>query len=183
MRFEETPVAGAFVVVPEPIEDARGFFARTFCAETFSARGLCAAFTQFSISHNKARGTLRGMHFQKQPHDEVKLLCCTAGAVFDVLLDLRKDSPTYRRWFSIELSAINHRRLYVPEGVAHGFQTLRDDSEMSYHISTAYVPEAQAGLRWDDKTIGISWPMPHKAIVSDRDRALPDLATLEAALQ
>jgi dTDP-4-dehydrorhamnose 3,5-epimerase len=182
MRFEETPVAGAYLVVPEPIEDSRGFFARSFDAEAFAARGLCSVFTQFSISHNIRRGTLRGMHMQKRPHGEVKLIRCTQGAVSDVLVDLRKDSPTYKRWFSIELSAANRRQLYVPEGVAHGFQTLRDDSEMSYHISSAYVPEAQVGLAWDDPAIGIAWPLPHMAIISDRDRALPDFATLEAQL-
>ncbi|HEX2593233.1 MAG TPA: dTDP-4-dehydrorhamnose 3,5-epimerase [Rhizomicrobium sp.] len=182
MRFEETPVSGAFLVVPEPIEDNRGFFARSFCAEAFAVRGFCTSFPQASISYNKTRGTLRGMHFQKQPHGEVKLIRCTAGAVFDVLLDLRRESPTYKRWFSIELSAANYRQLYVPEGVAHGFQTLRDGSEMSYHISTAYVPEAQVGLRWNDESVGIAWPLPHQAIISERDRALPDFATLEGML-
>lgn len=182
MIFTETAVSGAFVVAPEPAEDSRGFFARTFCAETFATRGLCSSFQQISISANTRRATLRGLHLQKIPHGEIKLVRCTAGAVFDVIVDVRANSPTFRHWFGIELSTENHLQLYIPEGVAHGFQTLRDNSEMTYHISSPYVPASQAGMRWNDPTIAIDWPLPEEAIISDRDRNLPDFATLMETL-
>src|SRR5207247_1799350 len=146
----DTELGGALIVDPEPIEDERGFFARTFCAVEFGARGLETRFVQQSVSHNRRRGTLRGMHYQAAPHTETKLVRCTAGAVYDVLVDLRRDSPTFKRWLAVELTARNRRALYVPPGLAHGFLTLEDDTDLEYLITPAYRPEASRGVRWDD---------------------------------
>jgi dTDP-4-dehydrorhamnose 3,5-epimerase len=178
MIFTATPLAGAFVVSLETIDDGRGFFARAFCAETFAARGLEPKLDQISVSYNRQRGILRGMHMQRAPHGETKLVRCTAGTVFDVIVDLRRESETFGRWFGLELSAANRQQLYIPQGFAHGFQTLSDGAELAYHISTPYVPAAQVGLRWNDPTVGIAWPLPN-TIMSDRDRSLPALDRLE----
>lgn len=182
MRFTETSLAGAFVVEPEPIEDERGWFARTFCTREFRERGLEPRLEQCNVSWNRRRGTLRGMHLQIAPHEEVKLVRCTAGAVHDVIVDLRLGSPTYRRWLGVELSARNRRMLYIPAGLAHGFVTLEDETELSYQMSAAYQPAAARGVRFDDPALGIAWPVPIE-IVSDKDRSYPDLtASLEAEL-
>jgi dTDP-4-dehydrorhamnose 3,5-epimerase len=171
--FAETSVQGVWSIEPERVEDHRGFFARTWCAREFGARGLVDRWTQCSISFNARRGTLRGLHYQRAPHAEVKLVRCTAGAVYDVVLDLRPESPTYLKHVAVELSASRRLMLYIPEGCAHGFQTLEDGTEVFYQISAAYSPEHAAGVRWDDPAFGISWPYPDP-IISDRDREYPD---------
>jgi dTDP-4-dehydrorhamnose 3,5-epimerase len=171
VRFEETPLAGSFFIDPEPVADERGFFARTFCSREFAARGMKHQFVQCSISFSARRGTLRGMHYQRTPHEEAKLVRCTAGAIFDAIIDLRPGSPTRGRWAATELSAANHRILYVPEGFAHGFQTLEDGCEVAYQISTVFHPEASAGVRWDDPAFGIVWPEVETRVIADRDRS------------
>jgi dTDP-4-dehydrorhamnose 3,5-epimerase len=177
MIFRETELAGVWVIDPEPRTDERGFFARTWCAREFETRGLSPALAQCSVSWNRARGTVRGLHYQAAPHEEAKLVRCTRGAIHDVALDLRPGSPTRHRWVAIQLSADNRRMLYVPEGVAHGFQTLVDDTEVFYQISRFHHQDAQRGVRWHDAALGITWPLPD-AIVSARDAALPLLADL-----
>lgn len=170
MIFTETPIAGAFVLEIEPHRDVRGFFARTFDAEEFARRGLESRIVQTSISFNERRGTLRGMHYQVAPHEETKLVRCTRGAILDVIADVRETSPTRGTWFATELTFENRRMLYIPRGVAHGFQALADASEVEYQISAAHHPESARGFRWDDPAFGISWPVADP-IVSDADRA------------
>jgi dTDP-4-dehydrorhamnose 3,5-epimerase len=176
MIFRETELKGAYVIEPELLTDERGFFARTFCAKEFAKRGLAAGMAQCSTSFNTRQGTLRGMHFQAAPHAEEKLVRVTMGAIFDVIVDLRENSPTYGRWFGQVISAENRRMIYIPKGFAHGFQTLQDNSEVFYQISTFYEPASARGIRWNDPAIGIVWPDGDHAIISDRDRALPLLA-------
>jgi dTDP-4-dehydrorhamnose 3,5-epimerase len=176
VKFQESPLAGAYTIELDRLEDERGFFARSYSAEEFAARGLPAAMPQSSVSFNARRGTLRGLHYQAEPHAEDKLVRCTAGAIYDVIVDLRPDSPTARRWFGVELSAANHRSLFVPKGLAHGFMTLRDDTEVLYMISVPYAPGFERGLRWNDPAIGISWPTA-PSVVSARDAAYPLLGT------
>lgn len=178
MRIEQTPLAGAYLITPEPTQDLRGQFARLICAETFAAHGLVSRFVQSSCSFNRRAGTLRGLHLQRPPHAEIKLIRVTAGAVFDVIVDLRAGSPTFGRWHGVELSADDRRQVYAPAGFAHGFQSLTDASELTYHISEAYVPEAQDGVAHDDPDLAIAWPDPQGAILSDRDRGLPRLADI-----
>jgi dTDP-4-dehydrorhamnose 3,5-epimerase len=173
MIFRDTRIAGVWVIEPERLEDERGFFARTWDPEEFTERGLSPELAQCSISYNRARGTLRGLHYQAAPCEEAKLVRCTAGAIFDVAVDLRRDSSTFRDWFGIELSAENRLALYVPEGCAHGFLTLADDSEVHYQISRAYVPEAGRGVRWNDPAFAITWPG-EVAAINERDRSYPD---------
>ncbi len=175
MRFLDTRLRGAFVVEAEPIADERGFFARLWCREEFRERGLDAGLSQISLSFNAKKGTLRGMHYQAAPHEEVKLIRCTRGAIYDVILDLRPSSPTYREWISEELSAENRRMLYVPKGFAHGFQTLRDDTEVLYQISEFYRPESARGVRWNDPAFGIQWPDP-RPILSRKDESYEDFS-------
>ena len=176
MKFQQSPLAGAYTIEMDRLEDERGFFARSYCAQEFAARGLPAAMPQSSVSFNARRGTLRGLHYQAEPHAEDKLVRCTAGAIYDVIVDLRPDSPTARRWFGVELNAANHRSLFVPKGLAHGFITLRDDTEVLYMISVPYAPGFERGLRWNDPAIGISWPT-SPSVVSARDAAYPLLGT------
>jgi dTDP-4-dehydrorhamnose 3,5-epimerase len=173
MIFTGTNIDGVWVIDAERLEDERGFFARTWDADEFTEQGLNPELTQCSISYNLARGTLRGMHYQAAPHEETKLVRCTAGAIFDVALDLRPGSPTFKAWFGVELSAQNRRALYVPEGCAHGFLTLEDDSEVHYQISQAYMPDAARGVRWDDPAFAISWPG-EVVVINERDRSYPD---------
>ena len=176
MKFQESPLAGAYTIEMDRLEDERGFFARSYCAEEFAARGLASVMPQSSVSFNARLGTLRGMHYQAQPHAEDKLVRCTAGAIYDVIVDLRPNSPTLRRWFGVELSAANHRSLFVPQGLAHGFITLSDETEVLYMISVPYVRGCERGVRWNDPAIGISWPMT-PSTVSARDAAYPLLGT------
>ena len=177
MIFRETPLPGAFIIDLEPIVDERGFFARSWCREEFSANGIEGGFVQLNISYNRRRGTLRGLHYQAEPHAETKLLRVTRGSVFDVLVDIRETSTGFRRWFAVELSAENRRMLYIPKGMAHGFQTLEDDTEVLYQMGEYYVPEAARGIRWDDPELAIAWPIPDP-IVSERDSDLPGIAAL-----
>ncbi len=173
MKFTALPLQGAFVIEPEPITDERGFFARTFCREEFSAHGLNPALAQCSVSFNKRKGTLRGMHYQKKPHEEVKLVRCTSGAIYDVIIDLRPDSPTFKRWEGIELSSDNRKAVYIPEGFAHGFLTLIDDCEVFYQMSEVFHSECAAGVRWDDPVFDIEWP-DEVGVMSERDKNYPD---------
>lgn len=173
MRFLETKLCGAWLIEAEPVYDERGFFARTFCAREYATRGLTTRFVQNSTSHSKLRGTLRGMHFQRAPHGEVKVVSCLKGAIWDVIIDLRPGSSSYRQWQGFELTAQNRRQLYVPEGFAHGFQTLCDDTEVGYLISAFYAPEAACGVRYDDPAFAIEWPLPVTAI-SEKDLSWPD---------
>lgn len=175
MRFLSTTLAGAYLIEPENHEDERGLFARTFCVREFGERGLAANFVQCSVAFNRRRGTLRGMHYQRAPAAEVKLVRCTAGAVYDVIVDLRPDSPTYRQHFGAELTARNRRALYVPEIFAHGLVTLVDETEVFYQINAFHAPELAAGLRYDDPKLGIRWPEA-VAVISARDRGWPLLA-------
>ncbi len=175
MRFLPTPLAGAFVVEPERIADERGFFARTFCRDEFAANGLLDTFVQCNVSFNARRGILRGMHLQAPPHEEVKLVRCTQGAIYDVIIDLRPDSPTRTRWFGVELNSENRRMLYIPGGFAHGFQTLVDASEVFYQMGAMYRADAARGVRWNDPAFAIAWPLPD-ATLSARDAAYPDYA-------
>ncbi len=172
MKFTRTPIAGAFMIEPEASTDARGFFARTVCDEQFAQHGLNARFVQQSISRSEGRGILRGMHYQCAPHEEEKLVRVTCGAVWDVLLDLRPDSPSFLRWFGAELSADNHAAFYIPKGVAHGFQTLSERAEVMYQMTVAYAPSCERGVLWNDSAFGISWPLP-EPILSARDTAHP----------
>ena len=175
MKFVETQLPGAFVIEPEPVGDSRGFFARTFCAREFAERGLNPSIAQCSVSFNHRRGTLRGMHYQSAPFEEAKLVRCTAGAIHDVILDLRPFSPSFRNWIAVELSAASRRMVYIPAGLAHGFQTLEDASEVFYQISKPYAPEHASGVRWDDPAFAIRWPL-RDPILSERDRSYPDFA-------
>jgi len=176
VKFTPTPLSGAFVIDIEPIADERGYFARTWCTREMASHGLCTDVVQCNVSFNRRRGTLRGMHFQAAPHGETKIVRCIRGAIFDVIVDLRPGSPTVRRWFGVELSAANGRALYVPEGMAHGFQTLEDDAEVFYWMSEFHHPESARGVRWDDPAFGIEWPRAESRIVHPRDLAYPDFA-------
>ena len=171
MIFQPLPLAGAFVISIEPHQDERGFFARSFCREEFGQQRLETSFVQNSISFNARRGTLRGMHFQRAPHEETKVVRCTRGAAYDVIIDLRPGSASWGKWAGVEISADNHLMVYVPAGFAHGFKTLTDDTELEYQISTAYAPQAAAGVRWNDPRFAIDWPHTPELIVSDRDAA------------
>lgn len=173
MKLLDTPLAGVCIVEPTPLEDERGFFARTFCAETFAAHGLNPAIDQCSVSWNARAGTLRGMHYQLPPAAEDKLVRVTRGAIFDVALDLRTDSPTSGRWYGTRLDAENRRALYIPRGCAHGFLTLSDASEVLYQISVPFRPELARGVRWDDPAFDICWPQA-PVVLSGRDASYPD---------
>jgi dTDP-4-dehydrorhamnose 3,5-epimerase len=174
MIFAESPLAGAYVVDLTRHEDERGFFARSYCADEFAAQGLSGGIRQCSVSYNAAKGTLRGMHFQSAPHDEEKLVRCTAGAIFDVIVDIRMGSPTYRRWFGAELTAANRRSLFVPKGFAHGFISLADATEVFYMISEPHAPAFSRGIRWNDPALSIEWPLA-PSVISARDAAYPSL--------
>jgi dTDP-4-dehydrorhamnose 3,5-epimerase len=171
--FEATPLSGAYVIRPELREDARGFFARCYCAREFAAQGLHVDWVQCNISYNRQRGTLRGMHYQEAPYAEEKLVRCTAGAIYDVIIDLRRDSATYKRHFGVRLDAESRAMLYIPAGFAHGFLTLADDTEVFYQMGSFYVPEAGRCVRWDDPAFGIVWPEAVR-VISDRDRDAPN---------
>jgi dTDP-4-dehydrorhamnose 3,5-epimerase len=174
--FTETRLQGAFVIETEKIEDERGFFARTFCQREFESKGLNTSVVQCNVSFNKRKGTLRGMHFQVAPFSEAKLIRCTAGSISDVIIDLRRSSATFRQHFAAELSATNHRMLYVPEGFAHGFQTLEDNTEVFYQMSQFYSGEHARGVRWNDPAFGITWPPDQRTII-ERDQKYPDFTS------
>lgn len=174
MIFTEIPLVGAFIVDIDPTCDERGFFARTFCGEEFAKYGLHASALQCSASFNISKGTLRGMHYQAPPHEEDKLIRCTAGAIFDVIVDIRRGSPTYGRWFGAELTAANRRALLAPKGFAHGFISLADASEVLYMIFSPHAPGSARGFLWDDPRVGIAWPI-RPAVISARDAAYQPL--------
>jgi dTDP-4-dehydrorhamnose 3,5-epimerase len=173
MLFRPTFLHGLCEVRIEPHADERGFFARSWCRNEFQAHGLNADLVQCNISFNKRKGTLRGMHWQAEPYGEAKLVRCTQGAIYDVVIDLRPQSPTFKRWFGAELSAVNRHMLYIPRGFAHGFLTLADESEVFYHMSQFYNGEAARGARWDDDAFQIAWPALVE-VISERDRTYPD---------
>jgi dTDP-4-dehydrorhamnose 3,5-epimerase len=173
MKFTPLSIAGAYAVELEVHEDPRGFFARSFCQREFAERGLVPVVAQCNVSWNRLRGTLRGIHLQREPHPEVKLVRCTRGAAWDVVVDLRIGSPTFCKWTGVEITAENRIAVYVPIGCGHGFQTLCDDTELFYQMSEYYDPASAGGVRWNDPAFAIDWPV-DPAILSERDRALPD---------
>jgi dTDP-4-dehydrorhamnose 3,5-epimerase len=172
--FKETKIDGVVVVELEERRDERGFFARAWCEREFAEQGLNPRVAQINLSHNRLKGTVRGMHYQNAPHQEAKLIRCVRGAIYDVAIDVRPESRSYGQWLATELTAENRRLLYVPEGCAHGFQTLKDDTEVLYQASEFYAPDAEAGFRWDDPAIGIEWPETAARVISDKDRSWPD---------
>ncbi|RDI54840.1 dTDP-4-dehydrorhamnose 3,5-epimerase [Microvirga subterranea] len=178
MRIESLSIPGLFLVHPDRHQDARGFFARTYCRETFLRHGLADCSLQCSVSHNVSRGTLRGMHFQSSPHTEAKLVRCSRGRAFDVAVDVRPDSTTFGRWFGIEISVENGVAIYIPRGFAHGFVALEDETDLFYQMAEPFVPAAAAGFRWDDPDVGIEWPT-SPAVISERDASLPLLRNLQ----
>jgi dTDP-4-dehydrorhamnose 3,5-epimerase len=173
MRFQETPLSGAYLIELEPVGDPRGFFARAWCAREFSEQGLDSGTVQCNLSFNHQRGTLRGMHYQIPPHAETKLVRCIRGSIYDVIIDLRPESPTYTHWFGAELSADNRSMLYIPKGFAHGYQTMEDNTEVFYQVSEFYRPGSEGGVRWNDPRFGIEWPL-EVSVISAKDQALPD---------
>lgn len=173
MKFTETPLAGAYVIELEPRQDERGFFARAFCQNELAQHGLPADIRQANLSYNVSKGTLRGMHYQKPPHAEDKMVRCIEGAIYDVIIDLRPGSPTLHRWFGVELSAANRTMLYVPKGFAHGYQALTDGAEVLYLVTEFYMPAHEAAIRWDDPRFGIRWPLPDP-ILSPKDAVHAD---------
>jgi dTDP-4-dehydrorhamnose 3,5-epimerase len=170
MIFTETKLKGAFIIDIDPHEDERGFFARSWCEKEFKQHGLNPRLAQCNISFNKKRGTLRGMHYQVEPFPEAKLVRCTMGAVYDVVIDLRSGSPTFRQWAAVELTAENRRALYVPEGLAHGFQTLVDNTEVLYQMGEFFHPECARGVRWNDPVFGIEWSLSNSLSISEKDK-------------
>ena len=175
MIFRKVKLNTALLIEIEPLKDERGFFARTWCQKDFEAHGITCQFVQHNISFNKRKGTLRGMHYQIAPHEEAKLVRCTRGAIYDVIIDLRPDSPTYGQWMGVELTAENHKMVYVPEGFAHGFQTLESDTEVTYQVSQFYTPGAEQGVRYNDPAFGIAWPL-NVQVISEKDASWPDYA-------
>ena len=173
MQIETTPLQGVLATSVQLIEDERGFFTRTYCQQEFSDAGVDIHLLQTNVSGNKMKGTLRGLHFQDQPRPDKKLVTCTRGSIFDVAVDLRKDSPTYCQWFGLELSAANRKGLFVPPGCAHGFITLEDDTEVSYLMGETYVAELARGARWDDPAFAISWPL-SPVLINERDATYPN---------
>ncbi|HSA06025.1 MAG TPA: dTDP-4-dehydrorhamnose 3,5-epimerase [Candidatus Gastranaerophilales bacterium] len=169
MKFIKTTLKDAYVIEIEPICDQRGFFARSFCKKEFIKRNLNPDICQCNISYSQKAGTLRGMHFQKPPYEETKLVSCIKGAIYDVIIDLRKDSETYCQWFAQELTQENHKMMYVPKGFAHGFQALKDDTIISYKVGEFYNPEYEAGVRWDDSAFSIIWPECENRTISEKD--------------
>ena len=171
--FVSTDLRGAFVVESEPVSDERGWFARTYCRSEFEEHAIDFVPVQASVSYNARGGTLRGMHYQDEPFAEAKLVRCTKGSLYDVIVDLRPEEPTFRKWFAVELTGGNRRALFIPRGVAHGFQTLEDGTEVSYQIAPEYSADHARGVRWDDPAFGIEWPLP-VAVISERDRTYAD---------
>ena len=173
MKFIETDLKGAFIVVPELLKDERGFFARTWCKKEFEQQEMLPHLVQCNISFNRRKGTLRGMHFQAAPHEESKLVRCTMGAIYDVIIDLRPNSPTFKGWVSVELTAENRKMLFIPEGFSHGFITLTDNTEVFYQMSEFYAAECARGVRWNDPAFDIDWPAEVK-VISEKDMQYPD---------
>ena len=183
MIFSETKLLGAFTIDIERLEDERGFFARAWCEQQFVAHNLTSNFVQCNISVSKMRGTVRGLHYQIAPHQETKLIRCTRGAIFDVIVDLRPQSATYKQWVGVDLAGENHKMLYVPKGFAHGFQTLADETEVFYPVSEFYSPEFERGVRWDDPAFAIRWPVTDQITVSDKDMSWSDYLVPDTAVR
>ena len=175
MVITETKLKGAFVIELDRFEDARGFFARAWSDHEFAAAGLTASFVETNLAFNNKKGTLRGMHYQLPPYEQVKLVRCTRGSIYDVIIDLRRDSPTFKQWFPVEMSADNLRMLYVPGEFAHGYLTLEDNTEVAYQTSSYYAPEHGRGVRWNDPAFNISWPA-DPLVINDRDQAYEDFS-------
>ena len=175
MRFVPTPLSGGYLIEPELLQDERGFFARTWCGREFGEMGINPNLVQCNISFNRKKGTLRGMHFQKSPYEEAKVVRCTQGRIYDVMVDLRPESGTFKKWFGAELSAENRLSLYIPGGFAHGFLTLSDETEVLYLMSEFFHPECASGVRWDDPAFSIEWPG-KVGVISDRDASYPDFS-------
>jgi dTDP-4-dehydrorhamnose 3,5-epimerase len=173
MIFKETKLKGSFVIDLERIEDGRGIFARSWCQKQFAEHGLDLLIVQCNVSYNKKKGTLRGMHYQAAPYEEAKIVHCISGAIYDVIIDLRRESATYCQWFAVESSSDNCRMLYVPVGFAHGFQTLKDNTVVFYQMGEFYHPECARGVKWDDRAFGIKWPLKNR-IISAKDSQFPD---------
>jgi dTDP-4-dehydrorhamnose 3,5-epimerase len=182
MIFTETKLQGAFIIDLKPHEDDRGFFARAFCQHEFEAHGLKSVIAQANIGFNRRKGTMRGMHFQYPPAPETKLVRASRGAVCDIIVDLRPESPTYLQHVTVELSADNHRGIYIPERFAHGYQALEDDTETTYHVGEFYTPGVEGGLAYDDPGLGLAWPLP-VSVISDKDREWQPLAEIETELR
>ena len=182
MHFEETPLQGAFLIEPEPRNDDRGFFARMWCRNEFAEHGLDTTVAQCNLAVTERAGTLRGLHYQHDPHPEIKLVRCSRGAVWDVIVDLRRDSPTYCQWFGADLTAENRAMLYVPAGFAHGYLTRTDSVEMFYQVTEFYYPDHEDGVRWDDPSFGIEWPDSGPFILSPKDRSWPDYRPAERSV-
>lgn len=174
MIFNPTPIEGAFLIDIEKLGDDRGFFGRAFCQNEFRDNGIPFAMAQANVGYSRHKGTLRGLHYQIAPHEEAKLVRCVRGAVFDVIVDLRKESGSYGHWFGTELTADTHRLFHLPKGTAHGYLSLEDDSEIMYLVSEFYAPGAEKGIRWDDPTFKIQWPLADNLIISEKDQAWPD---------
>ena len=174
MKFIKTKLEGAFIIEPELVKDERGFFARLWCQKEFAKHGLNRNLAQISIAFNQKKGTVRGMHFQKSPYKEAKLVRCTSGAIYDVIIDLRPASKTYKQWVSVEITSKSYKMIYVPEGFAHGYQTLEDNTEVIYHMSEFFTPEYYSGVRWNDPVFNIKWPYTEKIIISDKDKSYPN---------
>lgn len=174
MIFRETPLRDACIIDIERREDERGFFARTWCKQEFENQGIKGPPVQVNVAFNKHEGTLRGMHYQVSPYEEAKLIRCTRGSIYDVIIDLRPHSPSYKEWFGIKLTEQNHRMLYVPEGFAHGYQTLEPNTEVTYQVSQYYVPNAEQGIRWNDPSFRIEWPVTERRTISRKDQTWPD---------
>jgi len=173
LQFKETKLSGAYIIDLDTLEDERGFFARAFCQKEFEENGLRSNIAQCNLSFNHKKGTLRGMHYQVKPYEEVKMVRCTQGKILDVIIDLRKDSATYKKWIGVELTAENNRMLYVPEGFAHGYQTLEDNSVVYYQVTEFYQPGSERGIRWNDPAFNIDWPL-EISFISDKDNSHPD---------
>jgi dTDP-4-dehydrorhamnose 3,5-epimerase len=173
VKFTETKLKGAFVVEIEKLSDERGFFARSWCRKEFEAHGLTSRVAQANVSYNLKKGTLRGMHYQIAPYQECKLIRCTRGAIYDVIIDLRPDSPTYKQWTAVELTADNYTMFFVPQDFAHGFQTLTDETEITYQVSQFYTSGSEKGIRFNDPTFNIQWPL-DVSVISDKDRDWPN---------
>lgn len=179
MIFTETHLQDAYIIDLKKIEDDRGFFARAYCQKEFAEHGIELNWAQANLANSKERGTLRGLHFQKAPYAEAKLMRCIRGAIFDVIVDLRPDSSSYMQWLGVELTAENRRALFVPEGFAHGYLTLEDDSDTFYPTSQFYTPGAEAGVRWNDPAFGIAWPFTDDLIITEKDQSWPDYEPVE----
>ena len=174
MKFSELELKGAYLIEPELINDNRGFFARSFCIDEFQANNLEFEIKQSNLSFNKDKGTLRGMHFQQEPFAEAKLVKCISGSIYDIIVDLRKESQTYKQWLGMELSSINRKMLYIPKGFAHGFQTLEDNVEVFYQMFEKYAPGFSSGVKWNDVSLSIKWPIPI-SVISEKDKSYPDM--------